>query len=438
MAVACLASVLGCSWVQLSSLAAPGSRTQRVLLSASKKSEFPAPPGPMALPVLGSLSVIWALMCGRPLPQILRDVRKNHGELFMIKTGPVKQVWVGSVDMLRKVYSMPECCGRPVSFEDPFGNFLFLTKRPEDAAPIKEKQKAWLEKNLKPEQIAAAVEAAFTEQLFPAIDTSSTASNWPRDAVRNAMYSAVTKAILGEAALLDKNELGRLMAATRAYSEMRVKGKFGRRKKGEGPRTPPGAVEIREVVEAALARGGRQDDAAIALPLVVAATVGGAEIFPTLLHWILLRLAAEPSLQEQVRAASADEDRDKLLREVYRLLRRTSYSVALGPPRKVLADAVVDKYCIPEGALLFAMHPALAGKPSAEEDDFSSYAFGVGPRSCLGQALTEAVLPSALTVLLKHYKVSLPEGQAFPEGEMKGQLIRPKGKAELVWERRPS
>ncbi len=46
---------------------------------------------------------------------------------------------------------------------------------------------------------------------------------------------------------------------------------------------------------------------------------------------------------------------------------------------------------IPEGAMLFAMHPAIADEalgrspPSLGDDGFSGYAFGVGRRSCLGQ-----------------------------------------------------
>ena len=31
------------------------------------------------------------------------------------------KVWVGDPDVLRRVYNVPECCGRPASFKDPGG-----------------------------------------------------------------------------------------------------------------------------------------------------------------------------------------------------------------------------------------------------------------------------------------------------------------------------
>ena len=58
-------------------------------------------------------------------------------------------MWVDDPEALRTIYEIPECSGRPVSFDDPFGSFLFLTKLPETAAPIRERQKAWLEANLR-------------------------------------------------------------------------------------------------------------------------------------------------------------------------------------------------------------------------------------------------------------------------------------------------
>eukprot|EP00913_Durusdinium_trenchii_P035876 g33572.t1 len=76
------------------------------------------------------------------------------------------------------------------------------------------------------------------------------------------------EALLGKAEL-SEGELARLMTATREYSQMRVKGKFGKGEQG----LPPGAAEIREIVEAAIARSGQKD---VVLPLMVAASVGGA------------------------------------------------------------------------------------------------------------------------------------------------------------------
>ena len=49
--------------------------------------------------------------------------------IFLLKLGPSKQVWV-SPEKLSKVYELPQCAGRPASFKDPFGDFLFLVRDP--------------------------------------------------------------------------------------------------------------------------------------------------------------------------------------------------------------------------------------------------------------------------------------------------------------------
>ncbi|CAK9062651.1 Cholesterol side-chain cleavage enzyme [Durusdinium trenchii] len=405
-----------------------GRHMQRTQRSAS---EMP-PPGPMSVPILGSVSVLWALIRGKSLLQVLSDQRKKFGSLFLLKFGPSKQVWV-SPEMLPQVYELPQCAGRPATFKDPFGDFLFLVRDPKDAKPLREKQKEWLEKNLDVVKIQQAAKSALAEHVWPTLD-ESTLQSFPEDQVRVATYSAVSTALLGKAEL-SEGELARLMTATREYSQMRVKGKFGKGEQG----LPPGAAEIREIVEAAIARSGQKD---VVLPLMVAASVGGAEIFPTLLHWILLVLAYKPAQQEAVAAAAKSGDTTALLRETYRALRSKAYSVALGPPRKVLADVVVDDMLIPEGALLFAMHPAIVdsalGKTSSEEEDFSKYAFGLGPRSCLGKPLAEAILPAIVGSILERYKLQPDNSSSLEdvEGEVKGQLIRPKGSPKLRWERR--
>ena len=89
-----------------------------------------AAPGPWCVPFLGSVSVLWALIRGESLPNVLRDLRKKYGPLFLVQFGPSRQVWVGP-EMLQKVYELPECAGRPASFQDPFGDFLFLVRSPQ-------------------------------------------------------------------------------------------------------------------------------------------------------------------------------------------------------------------------------------------------------------------------------------------------------------------
>jgi len=401
-------------------------------------------PGPWALPFLGSVAFLWGLLTGTPLQEMLARFRAEHGPVFMLQTGPVRQVWVGDTQALHHIYERPECSGRPVSFKDPFGDFLFLTREPTQAEPIKKRQRQWLEDNMKPDSLRAAVEDAMP-QLWPVLDAvadpartpSVLGAPWPDSEVRSALYAAVTRAFLGDQGLMSNEELEEFMEATREYSEMRVKSKGGG---GGGEQLPPGSARIRKVLEAALGRAGRSHEQE-ALPLMVAASIGGSEIFPNLLHWIILTLAQDQSMQDQAARAAAAGDKQGLMHVMYCVLRRTAYSVALGPPRKILRDVVVDGLRLPEGALLFALHPAVVdealGRVPSEKDgvDFSDYAFGVGPRACLGQSLAEAVLPAVLGSLLRRYRVA-GLGPGKVQGVVKGQLIRPDNPPDIIWERR--
>lgn len=396
------------------------------------------PPGPWALPFLGSAYVIWALLRKTPLPDILVKLRAKYGPLFMIKAGPSKQVWVSDPKLLRQIYELPGCSGRPAGFADPFGNFLFLVKEPGAAAPLREQQEAWLDTNLDQGKVCSIVEHSFSK-LWATLDEAGP-QPWHRDLVRTVIYDSVTHTFLGDQGRVTDGELQEFLEATQAYSEMRVKRKFGKGKEAEAP---PGAEQIRRILKGAMDRGNVADPD-VAFPLIVAASVGGAQIFPTLLHWLVLGYAADHELQERTAQAAIDGQEAVVLELVYTLLRRTPYSVALGPPRKVLADSEVEGMRVPEGALLFAMHPALAdqarGHKPTEKDgqEFSEYAFGHGLRSCLGRNLMEAVLPAAVGALLKRYTVRFAElevGQDPLRGEARGQLIHPVG-APLLWSQR--
>ena len=149
------------------------------------------------------------MLRGKPLQDTLAGLRAKYGPIFLIKTGPVQQVWIGDPKVLKSVYEMPQCSGRPVSFDDPFGNFLFLTKQPDVAEPIRAKQKAWLEANLQSDVVADAAEAAFAREVLPVLAKAAGAPlQWPEDAVRTAMYGAISRTILGEAGL-NSDELAR-------------------------------------------------------------------------------------------------------------------------------------------------------------------------------------------------------------------------------------
>ena len=69
------------------------------------------PPGPMEVPGLGSLDFLWNhYAMNMPLPDLLQEYRLKYGNLFTIKTGPVRQVWV-SGPLADTILSRPEAVG---------------------------------------------------------------------------------------------------------------------------------------------------------------------------------------------------------------------------------------------------------------------------------------------------------------------------------------
>mmetsp|Transcript_40927 Transcript_40927/g.128214 ORF Transcript_40927/g.128214 Transcript_40927/m.128214 type:complete len:154 (+) Transcript_40927:359-820(+) len=112
-------------------------------------------------------------------------------------------------------------------------------------------------------------------------------------------------------------------------------------------------------------------------------------------------------------------------RVVAQVMRQCPYSPALGPPRKVLYDVDVEDhhYTLPEGALLFVMHPGLergsalppplrirgdGGAADEEEQAVALRMFGAGPRSCIAAETSFAFLGQALALVLKKWRWSLP------------------------------
>ena len=53
------------------------------------------PPGPRELAGLGSIDLLWRLYAQhQPLPDVLQQYRREYGDIFTVKTGPIRQVWV--------------------------------------------------------------------------------------------------------------------------------------------------------------------------------------------------------------------------------------------------------------------------------------------------------------------------------------------------------
>eukprot|EP00438_Fugacium_kawagutii_P016737 Skav205936 [mRNA] locus=scaffold2739:213979:218317:- [translate_table: standard] len=61
-----------------------GKRSVKMGRCAASASAASPLPGPKAVPVLGAISVIWSLIRGKSLLQVLSEQRKKHGPLDLI------------------------------------------------------------------------------------------------------------------------------------------------------------------------------------------------------------------------------------------------------------------------------------------------------------------------------------------------------------------
>ena len=104
-----------------------------------------------------------------------------------------------------------------------------------------------------------------------------------------------------------------------------------------------------------------------ATSVFVSATVGGAEIFPLLLHWIVLRLSVDPKAQEKLFNSlhmRADQPPSPIFAQtVSACCLDCPYSAAIGPPRKLVRSLDFEGYHLPAECIVFAMHPGLKKAP---------------------------------------------------------------------------
>lgn len=160
------------------------------------------------------------------------------------------------------------------------------------------------------------------------------------------------------------------------------------------------------------------------------------------------RLALEVDSQHIIRreslAAGASLYGPRTLSLVAECLRQLPYSTAIGPPRKLLADLELSQaeieiakaeiaggalrggVTLPNGSLLFVMHPGLAREgwndgnppPLRRESDTVDVAreagterlWGGGARACPAADPSLAFLASALAVLLRNFRITPPVG----------------------------
>nr|KAG5704093.1 hypothetical protein BaRGS_017597 [Batillaria attramentaria] len=136
---------------------------------------------------------------------------------------------------------------------------------------------------------------------------------------------------------------------------------------------------------------------------------------------------------------------------IYKEIQRL-YPPFLGGRRLVRKDCIVDGYKVPAGhAVVFMTYPAqrdpqvyiepdqfnyrrwMADTPVTEENLF---AFGYGPRGCIGQQLVWNIIDTVMNELLTHYQWELLDGQNLTHKYL--PVSRPKGSIMAFMRKRAS
>jgi len=406
-------------------------------------------PGPFELPGLGAPDFLLRYSIqSAPLGPILLDYRQEFGDIFTIKTGPIRQIWVADEEMVDKIYSVPLCSGRSQlpAAETPFGEkFLFLMRDPEKAQAIRKSQQKWLTANAGSQQVRTAV-TAMEPELFAAIDAAMAPGStygtdgavWPASEIGTAILGALLGVFVGEDVdeCLSMTERSELLSSLAGY-----------RKRAGAPPNPFAtkldyAQRVRSLLLESLERSGRtEEEREELLPLLVSACVGGGEIFPLLLQWTIRRLALDPQLQAEIRAEVATSKKSygsSLPRVLAAVMRQCPYSLAIGPPRKALEDFTFNGLEIPEGSLVFAMHPGVGRvgplpplkKSSTDEEgvERALRMFGVGSRSCTAAQMSLTFMCSALAALISRYEITVSD----VDGADEERLLRYKSDGSLL------
>ena len=181
------------------------------------------------------------------------------------------------------------------------------------------------------------------------------------------------------------------------------------------------------------------------LPLLVSAVVGGGEIFPLLLHWIILRLSVDPEMQESLyRKLDTGSKQTASLHNLFgktvsAIMYDIPYSPAIGPPRKMNQAIDFEGYSIPEGALVFAVHPNLLYAPHRFDRRHAEWLidntppagsqypiFGAGQRSCIASDLSMNFLSVMISEIVRRWQFEplvKPVGDGFDDTALEENIF---------------
>jgi len=422
------------------------------------------PPTPCTVPGLGSPAFISASLSGS-LSSVLKKMSKDLGSLFMVKTGPINQIWINDIDQAMQLYKTEQCSGRSQLKEPVFGEFLFLTRDVESARAIRSRQKSLLSARSSTAAVFEAVSKValsdiIRQQLNKNDNLRKGVLTWPSNIIAAACFDALIQLYVGNQPL-SREESANLLRSVADYRKrgpglfLKLKNQintlFGREKKLDQ------AVEINSLLEEVICRTGASQEIK---PLLVSATVGGSEIFPLLLQWCVLRLASATDAQEALHndLKSLDEEkRQKCFTPLFTSAVSACaldcpVSVAIGPPRKLTDSIDFNDFHLPAEAIVFVMHPGLCR--NHDIIDSSGHwpldlnvkvgdwpMFGGGSRSCPASEQSINFLAAALAELIREWKwefadpLAATSGRAYQYRE-DGSLLVPRVSTPLRFFRR--
>ena len=424
-------------------------------------------PSPPLIPKIGSLEFLYSSISNRIIP-FLKRTENELGNIFLLKTGPIIQIWCSDVNKISDLYKKYECSGRSQIQDDSVfgGEFLFLVRDPDNAKTIKARQKSFLDKISTMTSVSNAVDTVNISEIismtiqrtrtkpgsyspsssFPSssiFDYSSKITNrngdeiiWPSEVISFASFNALIELYLGSQPLTSE-EISSLLAAVTGYRK-RGLGIVMKMKEiifnliGSQDKKLNYAETITSLLSEAVRRSGVKEEDV--LSLLVSATVGGSEIFPLLFQWIVLRLAVDVQTQDKLyqelrtlQSSGKKVSSGSLFSScISACALDCPVSAAIGPPRKVIKDFEYEGYAFQKENLIFAMHPGLKKSPhiaifEGEGKDFfdgdykwpvdlniegvkSWPMFGIGTRSCCASQQSMNFLCAMLASLIKDYK----------------------------------
>ncbi|GMI42429.1 hypothetical protein TrCOL_g11608 [Triparma columacea] len=421
----------------------------------------PPPPGPASLPLIGSTSLIAATINNKVVEELVA-LRREHGPIFLAKTGPVTQVWVDDAEIANDLFSMESAAGRSQLKKPVFGgDFLFLVRDVERAKKIRSNQKALLGERSSSTSVLAAVDSSnISDIISEQLDRSSSEEGavlWPSKRIASASFNALVSLYVG-CQPLTPDEVDRLLRAVSGYRRRGTPNFFEVITRTLGfSKKLSFTDEINGLLSEVVSRADASPDL---LPLLVSATVGGAEIFPLLLQWSVLRLSVDKATQKRLyEELIANSDKITTVPPMFvqvaaACARDCPVSAATGPPRKITSPTLINGYEIPAETIAFSLHPGLRAAgggapwevglngeswPLEMEGAFSWGMFGGGPRACPASEQSLNFLASSIATLVRDFEWEPGEGdgrERMFEIEGDGSLLVPKFDTLLKFRRR--